>query len=105
MPDRRSRPLFALISVLLLPSLAFATVKGSGKATARPMPPPIRAALSDRDLRSQTNPTEAMKFDVRKRLPKGETSLAVERYVTARVQMGRMARFEHGGLGAGARGG
>ncbi|HXU29846.1 MAG TPA: hypothetical protein VN851_04640 [Thermoanaerobaculia bacterium] len=98
MPDRRSCPpalrLFALIGVLLLPSIAFALPKGAGKATARPMPPPIRAALGDRNLRSQANPGEAMKFNVRKRLPAGEASLPVERYVTAKVQMDRMARFD-----------
>jgi photosystem II stability/assembly factor-like uncharacterized protein len=99
MPDRCSHlltlRLSGLICAFLLPSLAFsATPKGSGKAATRPMPPPIRAALTDRDLRSQDNPGEAMRFDVRKRLPKGATSLPVERYLTAKVQMERMARFD-----------
>ena len=98
MPDRRSNSLAfrlsCLICALLLPSLALAAENGAGKATARPLPPPIRAALEDRDLRSQDNPDEAMKFDLRKRRPTGETSLPVERYVTAKTQMERMARFD-----------
>ena len=77
------------------PGLA-ATPKGSGKGVARPMPPAIRASLDRRELRSQDNPGEARKFYLRKRLEKGETSLPIERYLTAKVQMERMARFDLG---------
>ncbi len=100
MIDKNSSPLaFRLAglcaALLLLPSLGSAVdPKGTGKAQARPMPPPIRAALEKRELRSQDNPGEAMKFNLKKRLPKGEASLPVERYVTAKVQMERMARFD-----------
>lgn len=100
MMDRKFSPLALRLAgfcagFLLLPALgSAATPKGAGKANARPMPPPIRAALENRELRSQDNPGEAMKFNLRKRLPQGETSLPVERYLTAKVQMERMVRFD-----------
>ncbi|HEV7669543.1 MAG TPA: hypothetical protein VGS22_13550 [Thermoanaerobaculia bacterium] len=101
MPDRRSfplsLPLSGVVGALLLFSLAAAaTSKPAGKAHPRPMPPPIRKALQDRDLRSQDNPGEAMKFYLAKRLPKDESSLPIERYVTARVQMERMPQVDLG---------
>ncbi len=99
MLDRTSSPFSLRLlplagALLLIPTLASAAAKTEGKATRRPMPPPIREELADRDLRSQDNPGGAAQFYLKKRLPKGETSLPVERYITATEQMKRMPRFD-----------